>query len=365
MKAVPGFYSPSDKFKAFLVALILLFPGNSGNAQDKVTEAASATGTDVFSFARVVPGKDFHFPEDHGLHPDFQSEWWYVTANLSDSEGNQFGIQYTLFAAADIQNNNKMRIYFAHATLTTEQAFFFAERYAREDMEHAGVQSSPWMAYLDHWRFEGAEDAPFPGRLQVTEETFGYDLTTSDSPYFLQGDHGYSQKNDTGTMASYYYSAPFVKVKGVVTVAGKAHQVEGEAWLDREWSTSVVRAENLGWDWFALHLDDSTALMLYRLRSQGEQYFYGNLMQKEGGMIPLAKSDFTFIAGKSAEFNQQEYTLEWQILIPSLNIDIVTRPVNEGAFLRTRIPYWEGPVRISGSHEAVGFMELFGARTIN
>ena len=334
-------------------------------AQDvELVEVANDENTTA-TFAKVMPGKEFRFPEDHGLHPEFQSEWWYVTANLSDAEGHQFGIQYTLFAAADIQNNSKYRIYFAHATLATEQAFFFAERYAREDMGHAGVERSPFLAYLDHWRFEGDGAAPVPGRITVMEESFGYDLMTSDSPYFLQGDKGYSQKNDTGSMASYYYSAPFVSIKGELTVAGKIHQVTGKAWLDREWSTSVIRAENLGWDWFALHLDENTALMLYRLRSHGEQHFYGNLMSKEGGMTSLAEQDITFTPGRSVEFNEHDYTLEWQIEIPSLNIDIVTQPINDQTYLRIRIPYWEGPVRISGSHESVGFMELFGVRSLD
>jgi predicted secreted hydrolase len=348
-------------FACCIVVLVVIYSGRN-RAQEDIAISASADELNAQVFARVVPGKTFHFPEDHALHHDFQSEWWYLTANLRDQQGNQFGIQFTLFAAAGIADKKIQRVYFAHAALSSEEHFYFAERYAREDMGHAGVQQNPWAAYIDHWRLEGTGGEPFPGRINVKEENFSFDLLTSDADYFLQGDNGYNQKNSSGTLASYYYSAPFVTVKGQLSLAGEIHTVAGQAWLDREWSTSVIRAGNRGWDWFALHLDENTALMLYRLRSEGADYFYGNLMAKNGAMISLTNQEVTFKAMKSKEFNDQDYTLVWQISIPSQNIDIITMPINDQQFLRTRIPYWEGAITTTGTHQAVGYMELFGKR---
>jgi len=327
-------------------------------------DARETPAPNVTGFTEVKPGKQFSFPADHQLHPDFQTEWWYVTANLRDKQGNDYGVQFTLFAVADFAGGNKHRVYFAHATVASEQAFFFAERYAREDMATAGVQAQPWAAYIDHWRFEGTDRSPFPGTISVEEKQFGYELFTSDSPYFLQGDQGFSKKNASGSMASYYYSAPFVSVKGSIRLGSKTHAVEGQAWLDREWSTSVIRTGTLGWDWFALSLSDDSALMLYRVRSDSESegYLYGSLMRKDGSMHILDNDDVTFQPLRKKSFNQQPYTLEWRIIIPTLEIDITTRPINDDQFLATRIPYWEGAVRVTGSHQALGYMELFGER---
>jgi len=313
-------------------------------------------------FSRVLPGQPLKFPEDHLLHPDFQSEWWYVTANLQDEQGRDYGVQFTLFAAADLTGGVKQRIFFAHAALSSATDFFFAERYARADMGHAGVQANPWLAFIDNWRMEGGAVAPLPGRIVVEEESFGYQLMTSDADYFLQGDEGFSKKNESGSMASYYYSAPFIEVNGTVTMAGETRTVSGRAWLDREWSTRVIRAEDLGWDWFALRLNDQTALMLYRLRSHGEQHFYSSIMSANGTIEVLGASEVMLEAGQSQSFEGRDYVLDWRIRIPSRNIDIHTRPINDSQFLRTRISYWEGAVKISGSHESVGYMELFGAR---
>jgi len=51
-------------------------------------------------FAKVTPGRTFTFPADHGPHPEFRIEWWYLTANLVDGSGAACGLQWTLFRQA-------------------------------------------------------------------------------------------------------------------------------------------------------------------------------------------------------------------------------------------------------------------------
>ena len=42
-------------------------------------------------FARALTPRVFTFPEDHGPHPEFRNEWWYVTGNLDDEDGRRIG----------------------------------------------------------------------------------------------------------------------------------------------------------------------------------------------------------------------------------------------------------------------------------
>ena len=145
-------------------------------------------------FSKVTPGRDFSFPEDHNIHADFLTEWWYVTANLLGDDGLTYGAQFTLFRNILLVGSEPQPIFFAHAALTTPSEFFHAERFARADMGHGGVESEPWLAFLDHWQLKGTGKNPLPGSLSVTEKDFSYNLKLSTSPYFLQGDNGYSKK---------------------------------------------------------------------------------------------------------------------------------------------------------------------------
>ncbi len=321
-----------------------------------------SSGLAAQPFATVKPGYPFSFPRDHFLHPEFSTEWWYVTANLRDGQGNHYGIQYTLFAAADTVADKVHRIYFAHATLSTEDEFYYAERFAREDMQHAGIDRNPWRAYIDHWSFEGAGDEPLPGTIQVQQPDFGYALKASASLLFLQGENGFSRKDSAGTMASYYYSMPFIELRGTLNIEGREVEVEGHGWLDREWSSNVVRTQNLGWDWFSLQLDPSTALMLYRVRSQSDNYLYATLMNKDGTQKILPADKVTLRGSKMKEFDNQQYAMRWEISIPDEGIDITTKPINENQYLRTRSRYWEGAVLFSGTHQGSGYIELVGRR---
>ncbi|GGK79831.1 lipocalin-like domain-containing protein [Amphritea balenae] len=335
----------------------ILFTCLSVNAKPLPTNSSENA-----EFSIVEPGHPITFPFDHRLHPGFQSEWWYITANLQDEDNNQYGIQFTLFSSASLTGNTKQRIFFAHAALTTTDNFYHAERYARSDMGHAGVEYQPWQAYLDHWQFTGTEQQPLPGKLQVSEPAFAYQLKLSDSDYFLQGDQGFSPKNNDASLASYYYSAPFIEVSGNIHVEGKSIAVRGKAWLDREWSSNFIEIDKIGWDWLSLHLDQDTALMLYRVRSNREILLYGRIMHRDGRQTTIAPTDINWRAVASQRFSGKDYPIEWRLEIPSQQITLDIQPINNNQFLNTRVPYWEGAVITKGSHEAQGYLELFGER---
>lgn len=318
-------------------------------------------------FAKVIPARQFSFPADHNPRDDFQSQWWYITTSLQGEDGTRYGAQFTLFSNALVLGGQTQRIYFAHAAVSSPSGFYHAERFARADMLHGGVNASPWYAFIDHWQLEGTGPNPLPGTLSVKEPKFGYTLQLSASPYFLQGDKGFSRKNSAGSLASYYYNAPFIKVNGEINLADKAVKVTGKGWYDREFSTGMftpadnggILLDNIGWDWLSLHLNDSTALMLYRVHSKNEVYLDGVIMKKDGNKKILKAEQINWQGRRKKSFGNRQYTIEWSLKIPLHQIDIIISPINDNQFMNGSIPYWEGAVTTKGSHNASGYLELF------
>ena len=213
-------------------------------------DSFAGLGSDAADFAQVVPGKVFSFPEDHGPHDGFRIEWWYVTANLKDAQGNVFGVQWTLFRnalkAGPVQPGwRDSTVWLGHAAVTSATRHYAAERLARGGVGQAGAQAEPFNAWIDDWNFASRPGTASPladMQLKASGAQFAYDLhLTSSRPLVLQGDHGYSRKSDQG-QASYYYSQPFFTASGSVNLDGHTYQVSGPAWLDREWSSQPLAA---------------------------------------------------------------------------------------------------------------------------
>lgn len=323
-------------------------------------DSATDNRLTAIAFDRVEQGKTLSFPKDHQLHPNFQTEWWYLTANLQDKQGRHYGAQFTLFSTANVLNSKKQRLYFGHVALSTASQFFFAERYARDDMQLAGVTPNHWRAYIDHWQMVGTNDAPLPGHVEIDEPGFGYQLNLSSANYFAQGLNGFSAKNADASLASYYYSAPFVEVQGDIRIGDQVISVSGTGWLDREWSSAQNPVAGLGWDWLSLHLDEQRALMLYRIRSNGEQYLYARLMYKSGRQLDIPADQIDWLPTHWQTFAGKRYPIRLQLRIPSQAIDVEIIPLNNQQYLSTRVPYWEGAISTKGTHQSRGYLELFG-----
>ncbi|MFC6336778.1 iron ABC transporter permease [Pseudomonas sp. CCM 7891] len=329
-------------------------------------ESFAGLGSEAGDFAQVVPGKAFSFPDDHGPHDGFRIEWWYVTANLKDAQGNPFGVQWTLFRnalkAGPLQPGwRDSTIWLGHAAVTSASRHYAAERYARGGVGQAGAQAMPFSAWIDNWTFAtrpGAASALTDMQLKAGDGHFNYDLRlTSSRPLVLQGDNGYSRKSDQG-QASYYYSQPFFQAKGSLILDGKTYQVSGPAWLDREWSSQPLTANQTGWDWFSLHLDNGAHLMLFRVRQkEGGPYLTGTWIDKDGRLQTLHNQDIQLTPLDSTEIEGRRVPVRWSLKVPGKQLDITTEAVNPKAWMKVSIPYWEGPVRFEGG---VGYLEMTG-----
>ena len=230
-----------------------------------LAQGFAGLGENAEGFAAVVPGKTFAFPADHGPHPEFRIEWWYVTANLRDAGGAAYGAQWTLFRqatrpGAQQQGWANQQIWMGHAAVTSVDTHRYGETFARGGVGQAGVEAKPFLAWIDSWEMRGADamrDAMLaPLDLKASGADFAYALRLdADRPLVLQGDAGYSRKSERG-QASYYYSQPFFKASGRITIGDKSVDVTGQAWMDREWSSQPLAADQTGWDWFSLHLNE-------------------------------------------------------------------------------------------------------------
>jgi predicted secreted hydrolase len=346
-------------------ALLLALSSTSALAQGLRGLGETAPG-----FAYPQPGTPLVFPKDHGAHPDFRTEWWYVTANLDGADGAAYGVQWTLFRFAMTPNSARAgwddrNIWMAHAAATSAGEHLFAQKFARGGIGLAGVEASPFRAFIDDWLLETRDASAGAGieRLRVSAQNneFAYALDlTATGPIVLQGEGGYSRKSDAG-QASYYYSQPFFTVEGSLSIHGRPTQVSGRAWMDREWSSQPLGSDQQGWDWFALHFNDVAKLMLYRMRGiNAAPYLFGNWIDRSGATSPLARDDIAIEPLETMRITDREMPIRWRVRINSRGVDIRTRPLNPRSWMGTEPAYWEGPIRFIGSHQGEGYLEMTG-----
>jgi len=360
----------NDKFaisrRAFTGGAVVL--GLGGKAA--LAQGFAGLGMNGGGFASVIPGKTFAFPADHGPHPDYRIEWWYVTTNLMDAAGIAYGAQWTLFRqamqpGAQQEGWANQQIWMGHAAVTRADTHRYSETFARGGVGQAGVEPKPFRAWIDSWQMRGLDpirdDSIAPLELTASGTDFSYTLRLdADRALVLQGDGGYSKKSERG-QASYYYSQPYFKVAGSITIDDKPAQVTGRAWMDREWSSQPLASDQTGWDWLSLHLNEGEKLMLFRLRqADGNNYRSGNWILPAGKTEQLASADIEMTPTAFTEIEGRKIPVAWRIAIPRLALSIETVPLNARSWMATSFRYWEGPISFRGSRGGVGYLEMTG-----
>jgi predicted secreted hydrolase len=257
------------------------------------------------------------------------------------------------------------QIWMGHAAVTSAGTHRTSETFARGGVGQAGVGAKPFRAWIDSWEMRGPEGMSdmtiAPLDLRASGADFSYALRLSaDRPLVLQGDAGYSQKSERG-QASYYFSQPYFKASGTITIDDKQVAVTGLAWMDREWSSQPLASDQTGWDWFSLHLDSAEKLMLFQLRQHdGQNYFSGNWIGPDGKSVQVASADIAMTPVSSTEVAGRKVPTQWSIAIPSRGLQIETAPLNAKSWMTTSFPYWEGPIAFRRSHSGIGYLEMTG-----
>ena len=362
----------------FSVALMMLLFRATPKPPESIAVGAALGGAEQAGYQRAYQPRRFHFPADHGPHPEFRNEWWYVTGNLADASGRPFGYQLTLFRialspdppAADSAWRTH-QVYMGHFALTDvagEQHHGF-ERFSRSALGLAGAQAAPFRVWLEDWQLSGSATDALPMRVRAQQGGIAVDLTLqAGKPLVLQGDRGLSQKSAEPGNASYYYSYTRLPTQGVVELNGRTFTVHGSSWLDREWSTSALGPEQSGWDWFALQLDDGRELMFYRLR------------HRDGGMDAFSKGVLVDAHGQARGLRREEVELQplgewtsrrtgdrypagWRLRLPGEPLDLTITPKVADQEMRLTVHYWEGAVTVTGrageqSINGQGYLEM-------
>lgn len=346
---------------------------------------AALGGEPPTGFARALEVRPFKFPEDHGAHPEYQTEWWYNTGNLATAEGRRFGIHFTIFRRAVAPTLPERssewatnQVYFADFAVADIESnrFIFHERFARGAAGLAGTITDSrkgFAVWIEDWAITGLDPQGQSFHLRAQQGEIALDLVVRQTKApTLQGDQGLSIKNREPGNASYYYSLTRNQAQGTITVGGETYDVSGYTWLDHEFSTSVLGKDAVGWDWFSIQLDNQRELMLFNIRL------------KDGGVEPSSHGTLIEADGSSRQLHLSDYTLEstgtWKspktgAVYPSgwkLTINTSTGPIHlEGTplmvdqELNTSTAYWEGATRFVGTDNGIpvsgyGYVELTG-----
>lgn len=319
-------------------------------------------GGDAEGFGMPTPAPTFDFPTDHGPHDDYRIEWWYLTANLQAADGTDYGLQWTLFRSALAPETGagwtSPQLWMGHAAVTTPTDHYVSERIGRGGIGQAGVTAAPFSAWIDDWQFSGDWQTM---AMTASGTDFAYDMDlTAQGPLIFHGDDGYSVKS-AGGQASYYYSQPYFDIAGTLTLPDGDVAVTGSAWLDREWSSQPLAADQTGWDWFSLSFDDGAKMMGFLLRqSDGTAYSSATWIAADGTTMAYPDGAFQAEPLETSETSGATVPTTWRVQLPDHGVDATVTAVNTDAWMQTSVPYWEGPVRIEGSHTGRGYLEMTG-----
>ena len=319
-------------------------------------------GTAAEGFALPERGRVLTFPADHGAHPDYRIEWWYLTANLTGPDGLPCGLQWTLFRTAfaprEAEGWSSPQLWMGHAAVTLPDRHLAAERLARGGIGQAGVTASPFSAWIDDWRMEGTTMDNL--RLSASGPDFAYALDLrAEGPLVLHGDAGYSLKSNDG-QASHYYSQPYYFAEGEILLEDQILRVNGNAWLDREWSSQPLAPDQTGWDWFSLSFASGDKMMGFILRG-GTDFAAATWIAPDGE--PTTFPDGALTARPLTRHDTATgpvVPVVWQVMLPARGLDVTVTALNPDAWMAVTVPYWEGPVTITGSHPGRGYLEMTG-----
>ena len=380
----PNFPEAVPRVRILLICLFLI--SACARAQPSL---ASADVVDVLSrpvddsFARALGPLDFQFPRDHGPHNDYATEWWYYTGNLTGEDGGEYGFQLTFFRSALAPGESSrpsdfaaQQIYMAHFAVTSAPAgrHVSFDRFSRGAGGVAGATGSPrFEVWLDDWRAREAGPGRF--RLQAAAEAdsgpVSIDLILTETrPPLLHGEAGYSRKGPEPGNANHYYSLVRMETAGTLVFERAQVSVKGLSWMDHEFGTSALSGDAVGWDWFAVTLDNEVVLMFAEIRTESgasQDIFEGTLSFPDGRQVPIHPDDFTLTpTGQwTSPDSGTVYPSGWRVIFPEHGIDLSIDPLIDDQEMDVTFSYYEGATVVRGTMNGApvagrGYVELTG-----
>lgn len=335
--------------------------------------AAAGESFAAVEYPQVVP-RGLDFPRDRGAHPEYRTEWWYITGWVADATGREFGVQVTFFrnrpgvAEGNTSAFAARQLIFAHAALADPRhgRLYHDQRAARAGFDLAGADEAMTRAFIGDWSLA---DAGGRYAAKIAAREFAFDLAFAPTqPPLPQGEGGLSRKGRDPSQASYYYSEPQLRVTGTMQVRGAVTSVTGTAWLDHEWSSTVMAAEASGWDWIGINLADGGALMAFRMRDKagGALWAGGALRDAQGRVRTFAPDAVRFASSRSWRSPRTGIAYPVEMKIDAAGSTFELKPLMDDQELDSRAStgtiYWEGAVRalVAGREAGRGYLELTG-----
>lgn len=317
-------------------------------------------------FKDVKPGKTFEFPRDHGAHPEYPTEWWYFTGHLESKEKRTYGFELTFFRVSidPILRSGTWGVnslYLAHAAITDDrgQKYFYEKRTRRPSLKRAGAKNKLLHVWLDTWQAKLQKDGSIELVFDLVDRDRALFLSLSLHPRkapVLQGDAGYSQKGDDPGDASYYISYTRLLGDGELRIDNTVESVSASAWMDHEILSSKPNDEEIGWDWFAIQLDNGWECMLYHLKRDKKvsSHSSGSCISPAGEKTVLTVDDYILIPLSQWRSSQSgvTYPSGWKIEILPLKMELELQPTVKDQELYSKESasrtYWEGRHTVSG-----------------
>jgi predicted secreted hydrolase len=329
----------------------------------------------------ALPGYHYEFPKDYFDHPEFQTEWWYTTGNVKTVDGRAFGFELTFFRQGVNRDEAKKSpwdvkdLYLAHLALSDLDGghFYHSERLNRAGPGIAGVSGHDGKVWNGNWSASWKDGGQ---QLVVQNQDFRFQFTLkSEKPPVVHGENGVSQKAEGTGRASHYFSQTRLATSGTIELKGKQYAVSGLSWMDHEFFTHQLDAEQAGWDWFSIQLEDKTELMLFEIRRKDgtiDPYSAGTYVDASGKSNHLRSQDFS-LQQHSAEWTSPitgaSYPIQWNVTVPKFGIflDARTKLPQQELTGGTKLAptYWEGAMEFSGKRGSAplhgsGYLEMTG-----
>lgn len=383
MQRMPTGHFPTPRRRLLQAALALGLAPATGGASSQPTEARRQA---------------LVFPRDHGSHPQSRIEWWYITGHTrvgAGADAGTYGFQLTFFrarVAATQQMASRFaarQLLFAHAALSdvSTRRFRHDQRIARQGFGIAEAAEQDLDVRLRDWTLV-RRGGIYQARIQADGFALALDFSAT-GPVLLQGDQGWSRKGPQPEQASHYYSHPQLAFQGQIGIDGRRFAVsgagargadstrflpvDGAAWLDHEWSDSLLADDSVGWDWVGINLFDGSALTAFRIRDKaGLTVWDGGSFRHprmNDGARPYVFSRgeavFQAVRGWKSPRTQATYPVEWLLRTPAENY--VLRALLDDQELDSRNStgaiYWEGLCDLFDSqrqHVGRGYLEMTG-----
>jgi len=341
-------------------------------------------------YPAVVPDYTLSFPRDHGAHPDFRIEWWYLTASMQSSRG-PLGIQITFFRSRTPYGRNNpsrfapQQLMLAHAALALpkndkllhdQQSFRVQDTVAMFSTVDTDIAIG-----LPNKRWQMVRTATDQYRITVKADQFQFSIeatpTIMNTPV-LQGDKGFSRKGPDSTQASYYYSRPQLRIEGEYKTDDELVSVSGTGWLDHEWSSELMAGNATGWDWVGLNFNDGTALMAFQMRTDTGQALYSTerYINPNGSHTQNNNNSVKFTPLRFWQSPRTDARYPVSMRLQTGKLDLIIEPLFDDQELDSRsstgVIYWEGRVEVwnasdvnkdgtkSNASIASGYLELTG-----